>query len=112
VELSGRVTTNGVKLDLYEIDYNQKNADGTISIKQSHTKTLGGKNSYTEATENPRVFVWNDKTKQLYLPIITQNEIEKKMCNKDYYGNEYCYPNYTYETTFAGMKTLKIDPTA
>lgn len=110
IELSGRVTTNGVKLDLYEIDYNLKNTDGTISIKQIQTKTLWGKNSYSEATENPRVFVWNDKTKQLYLPIITQDEIEKKTCSKDYYGVEYCYPQYSYNTTFAGMKTLKLDP--
>lgn len=109
VETGGRVTTNWVKLDLYEINYNQKNSDGNVSIKQLHTKTLGGKNSYTEATENPRVFVWNDKTKKLFLPIITQEEIEKKQCQKDYYGNEYCYPNYTYNTTFAGMKTLQLD---
>lgn len=107
-ESNGRVTTNGVKVDLYDIDYNSIQ-NGNVSIKQLHTKTLGGKGSWTEATDNPRVFVRNEKTKQLMLPIITQNEIEKKICNKDYYGQEYCYPNFTYEATFAWLKTLKID---
>lgn len=111
IEKDGRTTTNGVKLDLYEVDYNMvKNNE--IGIKQLFTKTLGGKNSYTEAIDNPRVFVWNEKTKQLLLPIITQNEIEKKVCNKDYYGQEYCYPNYTYDTTFAGLKKLSLDVTS
>ena len=80
-----------------------------MSIKQLFTKTLGGKGSRSEATENPRVFVWNEKTKELSLPLITQEEIEKKICNKDFYGQEYCYPNYIYNTTFAGIKALKID---
>ena len=111
IEKDGRTTTNGVKLDLYEVDYNMVTKN-EIGIKQLFTKTLGGKNSYTEAIDNPRVFVWNEKTKQLLLPIITQNEIEKKTCSKDYYGQEYCYPNYTYDTTFAGLKKLSINATS
>jgi len=42
------------------------------------------------------------------LPIIAQDEIEKKVCNKDYYGQDYCYPQFTYSTTFAGVKTLSV----
>ena len=104
----GRVTTNGVKLDLYEVDYNAV-SNSKISIKQLFTKTIGGKGSYTEAIDNPRVFVRNDKTKQLFLPIITQDESEKRVCNKDYYGQEYCYPQFTYSTSFAGIKSFWID---
>lgn len=107
-EMSWRVTTDGVKVDLYDVDYN-KVENWSVSIKQLFTKTLGGKGSRSEATENPRVFVWNEKTKELSLPLITQEEIEKKICNKDFYGQEYCYPNYIYNTTFAGIKALKID---
>lgn len=108
LESGGRVTTNGVKLDLYEVDYKAVN-NNKISIKQLFTKTIGGKGSYTEAIDNPRVFVWNDKTKKLFLPIITQDETEKRVCNKDYYGQDYCYPQFTYTTSFAGIKTFCID---
>lgn len=103
----GRTTTNGVKLDLYEVDYNAIN-NSSITIKQLFTKTLWGKWSWSEAIDNPRVFVRNEKTQKLFLPIITQDEIEKKVCNKDYYGQEYCYPQFTYNTTFAGVKTLSV----
>lgn len=108
----GRTTTNGLKLDLYEVDYSLKTSTGSISIKQIQTKTVWGKWSYSEALDNPRVFVRNDSKKQLILPIITQDEIETKVCNKDYYGQEYCYPNITYNTTFAGRKTFSVDPSA
>ncbi len=110
-ETGWRVTTNGVKLDLYEVNFNAIN-NNAISIKQLFTKTLGWRGSWSEATENPRVFVWNEKTKQLFLPIIMQNEVEKKICNKDYYGQDYCYPQYTYNTTFAWVKTLSISLSA
>ncbi|HNG97784.1 MAG TPA: beta-propeller domain-containing protein, partial [Candidatus Absconditabacterales bacterium] len=111
-EKDGRVTTNGLKLDLYEINYNQKDANGSISIKQLHTKTIGGKGSWSESLENPRTFVYNEKTKKLLLPMIAQDEIEKKTCQKDYYGQEYCYPTMSYNTTFAGLKTFMLDTTS
>lgn len=103
----GRVSTNGVKLDLYEVDYNLVSSNN-ITIKQLFTKTLWWRWSWSEAIDNPRVFVWNEKTKKLFLPIIAQDEIEKKVCNKDYYGQDYCYPQFTYSTTFAGVKTLSV----
>lgn len=111
-EKDGRVTTNGLKLDLYEINYNQKDANGSISIKQLHTKTIWWKGSWSESLENPRTFVYNEKTKKLLLPMIAQDEIEKKTCQKDYYGQEYCYPTMSYNTTFAGLKTFMLDTTS
>lgn len=107
----GRTLTSGLKLDLYEIDYASKNSAGGITIKQLQTKTIGGRWSYSEALDNPRVLVRNDLKKQLILPLITQEQIEQKTCSKDYYWQEYCYPNFTYNTLFAGRKTFSLDPT-
>jgi inhibitor of cysteine peptidase len=73
---------DGLKIDLYEIDYNKKPAEKIeadeewnfqenlwdIYVAQKYTKTLWANGSYSEALQNPRMFVWNAVKKTLLLP--------------------------------------------
>lgn len=73
---------DGIKIDLYEIDYNRKPAEkieadengnfqenlGDIYVVQKFTKTIGEYGSSSEATYNPRMFMWNANKKLLLLP--------------------------------------------
>jgi inhibitor of cysteine peptidase len=109
--------TNGVKIDLYKIDYNQKDAEGNIAVTQEVTKTFWGKGSESEALQNPRLFVWNPTTKQLILPMILQDATPWKQCTTTYDSEgkvigQDCRDNETYSTTFAGMKAIEVLPTA
>jgi len=108
--------TNGIKVDLYKIDYTKKDAKGQIVVTQEVSKTFGGKWSESEALQNPRLFVWNETTKQLILPMILQDASTGKQCTTTYDGNgkvtgEQCRENETYTTVFAGMKAIEVLPT-
>ncbi len=108
--------TNGVKVDLYKVDYNAKDAKGQIAVTQEVTETFGGKWSESEALQNPRLFVWNEQTKQLILPMILQDASTGKQCTTTYdkegkVVGEQCRDNETYTTTFAGMKAIEVLPT-
>lgn len=108
-------TTQGVKVDLYKVDYNQKNASGMVDVKQIATQTLWGKGSYCPALDNPRTFVRNQNTKQMILPLILSYEKQTQQCNIQYDtdGKEIskqCYPMTNFVSNFAGIKWLSIDP--
>lgn len=134
------VSNAWIKLDLYKIDYNKKQtpqekcnefapaADSKysdciaqfswssltwnyISVDQVKSLIIWDKGSWTEALENPRMFVFDSKRKVLILPIILQKQEIKKVCSKDYLGKEYCYDNYNYTPTFAWLKWYTIDKT-
>lgn len=80
----GGTTTNGLKLDLYQINYDKKCGDANLTdeenkkcaswdykgiiVKQLQTTTFGENGSYSEALHNPRMFVWNASKKTLLLP--------------------------------------------
>lgn len=73
---------DGIKIDLYEIDYNRAPADKVeedengnfqqnlwdIYVAQKFTKTIGEYGSSSEATYNPRMFMWNANKNMLLLP--------------------------------------------
>jgi len=76
---------NGVKLDLYEINYDRKCGDSNLTVeeqekcdswdykwilvKQKYSKTYWEKGSYSEALSNPRMFMWKWEDKKLFLPM-------------------------------------------
>lgn len=73
-----------IKIDLYEFDYNKKCSDSNLSkeekvgcdnwtykwiiVKQLHSLVLGQNWSYSEALDNPRMFMWNAEKKILIIP--------------------------------------------
>jgi inhibitor of cysteine peptidase len=107
-------TTNGIKIDLYKVDYNTLNASGMINVKQIASQTLWSKGSYSPALENPRTFVWDESKKQLILPLILSYEKQTQQCNIQYDTdgkelNKQCYPMTSTISSFAGIKGLAID---
>ena len=72
----GGTQTAGVKVDLYKINYDKKCGDSGLTavqeekcksgdykgiiVEQLYTETMWGKGSYSEALNNPRMFVWNE----------------------------------------------------
>jgi inhibitor of cysteine peptidase len=105
----GGTQTSGLKVDLYEINYDKKCGDSDLTadetakcasgdykgiiVKQKYTKTLGGNGSYSEALSNPRMFVWNAGQKTLLLPA-TLYERDVNYLTTDFYN---------------GLFSLKID---
>lgn len=93
--------TAGVKVDLYKINYDKKCWDTWLTaiqeekcelgdykwiiVEQLYTKTLGWKWSYSEALNNPRMFVWNKDRKILLLPA-TLSEKDNSWRTIDYYN--------------------------
>ncbi len=104
-------TRNWLKLDLYEINYDKKCGDAGLSadevakcdsgdykwiiVKQKFTKTFGESNSYSEATNNPRMFMWNTNEETLLLPATLYST---------YPGEQYRYDDY-----FNGMLAININ---
>ena len=96
----GGTQTAGVKLDLYKIHYDKKCGDAWLTdeqnkkcaswdykwiiVEQLYTKTLWGKGSYSEALNNPRMFVWNTNRNTLLLPA-TLYERDDEYRTTDYY---------------------------
>lgn len=58
----GGVQNSGLKVDLYDVS-DIKNP------KQKYTFDLGEQGSYSDALNNPRLFVWKESSKQLFLPV-------------------------------------------
>lgn len=96
----GGTQTAGVKVDLYKINYDKKCGDSGLTavqeekcesgdykgiiVEQLYTETLWGKWSYSEALNNPRMFVWNADKKILLLPA-TLYEKDDNWRTTDYY---------------------------
>ncbi len=97
----GGTQTAGIKIDLYKINYDKKCGDQGLTVEQEkkcvswdykgiiveqiYTKILGGKGSYSEALNNPRMFVWNSDRKTLLLPA-TLYERDDNYKTTDYYN--------------------------
>lgn len=106
----GWVQTAGVKVDLYTIDYNQS----PISIKQTHTLTMWEQGSWTEVADNPRAFVWNERTNTLLLPVVLSDAIKGQNCQVFYDANwmeetRECFETTREVTSFAWLKAVTID---
>lgn len=100
-----------IKVDLYEINYDKKCGDTNLTIdeqklcsdwtykwiivKQQHTLTIWDVWSYSEALNNPRMFVWNDTKKLLFLPA-------------NIYGS-YDETTYKYKDFYSGLFVINID---
>ena len=106
---NGNLQTAALKLDLYQVQYPMLSG-GQIRISQLHSKIIGGKGSYSESLDNPRMFVRDASKKILLLPIVRSSTSEVKQCQKDYYGSKYCYPTTVSNLIFAGYKWFTIDP--
>ena len=112
---SGRTTTDWLKVDLYEINYDKKCWDDNLNeeeiekcesgdykwiiVKQSHTLTMGGRWSYSEALNNPRMFIWNQAKQLLLLPV-------------QLYENEDPADEYRRTDFFQGLSLISIDKDA
>lgn len=109
----GWTVNNWIKVDLYEVDYNKKCWDSNLTadevtncasgvykwiiVKQIHSLTLWENWSYSEALNNPRMFMWKDADKTLFLPVtLYKNSPTDQYTNIDF---------------FQWLVTLKIDKT-
>lgn len=109
----GGTQQNGLKVDLYEVNYDKKCGDSNLTsdekkgcsdgtykwiiVKQLQTKSFGNSGSYSEALNNPRMFVWNAAKKLLLLPATI-------------YSSAPATP-YVYTDFFNGMLGINIDTT-
>ncbi|MDQ7023428.1 MAG: beta-propeller domain-containing protein [Candidatus Gracilibacteria bacterium] len=101
-DVNGRTRNGGLKIDLYEINYDKKCGDSDLTpdevekcnsgdykgiiVKQKFTKTLGDAGSYSEATRNPRMFMWNANKNLLFLPTTLYTKFNKTdYRNKDFF---------------------------
>ncbi|NVP17848.1 beta-propeller domain-containing protein [Candidatus Gracilibacteria bacterium] len=107
----GGITNSGIKVDLYEINYDKKCGDSNLTsdekakcasgdykgiiVKQKYTKTFGGNGSHSEALYNPRMFMWKANDKKLFLPSTIYENDKNDM--------------YRYTDFFNGVLTISID---
>lgn len=100
-----------VKVDLYQVNYDKKCGDSNLTIdekklcsegsytwvlvKQLSTLTLWTVWSYSEALNNPRMFVWNNVKKLLFLPA-------------NIYGS-YDETTYRYKDFYSWLFVINID---
>lgn len=107
----GWTMNNWIKVDLYEINYNKKCWDLGLSIdeqkwcdawdykwiivKQKYTHTLWEYWSYSEALDNPRMFMWKASNNKLFLPATL------------YYNDK--VDQYRHIDFFQGLVTMTID---
>ena len=108
------IVTAGIKLDLYEVDYNEVDSRWQVSISQLYTKTWWERNSTTEALYNPRMFVWDQNRKLVVLPMILSEQSDGMNCVIEYDANgvevfKDCRDIERYTTTFAWLKAIQID---
>lgn len=110
------VNQEWIKLDLYKIDYNTKDAEGHIAITQEYSETRWWQWSQSEAVHNPRMFVRDDERNTLVLPLHLQEQEEwNETCQSetDPEGNiirEECRNDGRNVTTFVGMKAFNVTP--
>ena len=101
-ELNGWTRNGGLKLDLYEINFDKKCWDAGLSadeiekcdnwdykwilVKQKFTKTFWDQGSYSEANNDPRMFMWNADKKLLFLPATLYTKFNQTdYRNKDFF---------------------------
>ncbi len=109
---NGRTVNSGVKLELYEIDY-AKAVKWNISVKAVQSQRIGWPGTESEALRNPRMFVYDDVSKTVYVPLVRNEQKVIKFCPTGVsYKPEQCYDNYTSELLFAGYKGVTVTPSS
>lgn len=130
------IQNSGVKLDLYQINYNKKCYDKNLTeeeskkcasweykgiiAKQLYTKTFGWSTSNSEALHNPRMFMWNSAKNKLFLPITigdsSYDEDGNKQGNKEYFSglvaltiNKNTWIKEDFRTTNIDLKKAESD---
>ena len=84
------IQNNWIKLDLYQINYDKKCWDKNLTkeeqekcdkweykwiiAKQLFSKSFWESWSYSEALNNPRMFMWNSAKNKLFLPVSLRND--------------------------------------
>lgn len=102
----GGTQNAGLKVDLYKINYDKKCGDSDLTdeqikkcesgdykgiiVEQLDSETIGGKGSYSEALNNPRMFVWNGNKKELLLPA-TIYEKDDNWNTKNFYDGLFAF---------------------
>jgi hypothetical protein len=93
---------NWIKVDLYEINYDKKCWDSDLSadeiskcdswdykwiiVKQLHSLTLWEYGSYSEALNNPRMFMWKPANNKLFLPVtLYKNDVYDQYKHLDFF---------------------------
>ncbi len=114
----GWTIQEGIKLDLYKIDYNGRTADNHVLVTQEFSEVRGDRGSQSEAIYNPRMFVWDEKNKLLVLPMqLTDQEQGNEICEseRDPEGNiirQECRTDDQQTTNFIGMKAIHVSPSS
>lgn len=140
VNQRGGTRTAGLKLDVYKVNYAQKETadslcgslvgDETahsaclkdldpsrIKVEQIDSLTLGQEGSYSPVLDNPRLFVMDDDQTLILPLLLTEKTPGKKQCtiNYDAQGaiiNQDCYDYDQTTTSFVWLKSFRIDTTA
>ncbi len=105
-----------IKLDLYKIDYNNKDSQWHVSVTQEYSQTRWWRGSQSEAVYNPRMFVRDTTRKLLVLPMHLMEEQEwNRICEseRDPSGNiirEECRNDESNATSFIWMKAISVTP--
>lgn len=93
---------NWIKVDLYEINYDKKCGVSNLTeeekkkcdsgeykwiiVKQKYSKAFWENWSYSEALNNPRMFMWNTNKKLLFLPAtLYKNDEKNTYIHKDFF---------------------------
>lgn len=108
----GWARTDWLKVDLYEVNYDKKCGDTWLTeeenkkcasgdykwiiVKQKYTMNLGQNGSYSEALNNPRMFIWNKNKELLLLPV-------------QLYKNEDPVNEYRRTDFFQGLSLININ---
>ncbi len=96
------IINSWVKVDLYEINYDKKCGDTTLTaeektkcdkweykwiiVKQKYSQTLWEYGSYSEALDNPRMFMWKAADNKLFLPVsLYTNDKVDMYTQKDFF---------------------------
>lgn len=120
----GGTQTAGVKVDLYKMNYDKKCGDSGLTneqnekcasgdykgiiVEQLYSETLWGKGSYSEALNNPRMFVWNSARNTLLLPA-TLYERDDQWRTTDYYDGLFAIKIDANSGIVLEWKTTHID---
>ena len=111
----GGVQNGGIKIDLYKIDYNSFDEKGMVLTTQEYSEIFGDTGSQSEATYNPRMFVRDKQSKNLYIPLELHESSGTQNCEiqLDEAGEEVsrqCRDNNSSKAMFWWYSVLDINP--
>ena len=108
----GGTENAGIKLDLYKINFHYVTS-GMVAITRVDSQTFGNAGSYSEALDNPRLFVLSSDN-HLTLPLyLTDKTVTTQQCNVNYDQNgvettKQCRPITSNALNFVGLKSWQV----